>query len=562
MSRDGPAAERRTSRRCSPSDAVRLIAEELTTGIVIVGNDRLIRFVNPAAERLFGRASTKLVGQEFEYPLTVTDATTIEIMRHGGVPGVSVISEMRVVDTTWEDETAKLVSLREVADTKSEQSRQVEREKALRAEAEEANQAKTDFLAVMSHELRTPLNAVIGYAELLDLGLGGALTPEQRQQVGRIVASGRHVLGLVNEILDLAKVDAGRLAVERVPTSVAEVLEAAIVLAQPQADARGLKLIVPEDPPHELRFMGDRERVLQILANLLSNAVKFTEPGGSVRLDLVDEDPPKSRHLVTATRWIGLRVSDTGIGIAPENLARIFSPFVQGERGHTRRTDGTGLGLTISRQLARVMRGDVVATSVPGEGSAFTLWLPQAEPDGDAVDESRGPTDVEASRTRGLAVVGEALMQEIEQIIDAFVERLRQDPSMPTAAALKYSQIADHVGAMLADIAAALVTLEDSGGAPTMLLTDAADLQRFIADRHGVQRARLGWTRDALERQHTILREETDTAIRRHLPDADVAGPVEEGLGIIHRYLELAAETSRRGLERELQRAETRRLDE
>ena len=153
-------------------------------------------------------------------------------------------------------------------------------------------------------------------------------------------------------------------------------------------------------------------------------------------------------------------------------------------------------------------------------------------------------------------------MQEIEQIIDSFVERVRHDPAMPTAPSLKYSQIADHVGAMLADIAAALVTLEDSGGAPTMLLTDAADLQRFIADRHGVQRARLGWTTEALGRQHVILREETDGALRRHLPDPDVTGPVEEALGIVHRYLEMAAETSRRGLQRELQRAETRRSDE
>ena len=167
-----------------------------------------------------------------------------------------------------------------------------------------------------------------------------------------------------------------------------------------------------------------------------------------------------------------------------------------------------------------------------------------------------------AARTSGLAVVGEALMQEIEHIIDAFVAQVQKDPSIPTAASLKYSQIADHVGAMLADIAAALVTLEDTGGAPTMLLNDAADLQRFIADRHGVQRARLGWTTDALARQHAILRDEADGAIRRHLPDPDAAGAVEEALGIVHRYLELAGETSRRGLERELQRAETRRVDE
>jgi signal transduction histidine kinase len=563
LSPDRRTAERRASARWSPDDAVRQLAEEVTDGILIASDDGVIRFVNPAAERLFGRSSAELVGEKFGYPLEATEGTTIEIVRRGGVPGVPVASEMRVVETTWDGETARLVSLREITDhdEKAERSRRGEREKGLRAQAEEANQAKTDFLAVMSHELRTPLNAVIGYAELLDLGLGGTLTPEQRQQVGRIVASGRHVLGLVNEILDLAKADAGRLSVDRVPTSVAEVIEAAIVLAQPQADARGLELVVPPDPPPDLRFTGDRERVLQILANLLSNAVKFTEPGGEVRLDLVtNEAPPKSKHLVAAASWIGLRVSDTGIGISADNLARIFSPFVQGERGHTRRTDGTGLGLTISRQLARVMRGDVVATSVPGEGSAFTLWLPAAAPEGDSPEETGGPPHT--SQTRGLAVVGEALMQEIEHIIDAFVERVRNEPAIPAAHALKYSQIADHVGAMLADIAAALVTLEDSGGAPTMLLTDAADLQRFIADRHGAQRARLGWTTDALARQHVILREETDSAMRRHLPDPDVAGPLEEALGIAHRYLELAAETSRRGLERELQRAETRRVDE
>jgi PAS domain S-box-containing protein len=562
LPRDRRAADRRVYARQSPQDVVRQIVDQLADGIVIVSDEGLIRFVNPAAERLLGRSAAELVGQLFGYPLTSANKTEIEIARRGDKPA---FSELRVVETTWEDEAARLVSLRDVTDRKQaeETSREVVREKEARTQAEEANQAKSDFLAVMSHELRTPLNAVIGYAELLDLGLGGVLTPEQRQQVGRIVASGRHVLGLVNEILDLAKIDAGRLSVDRVPTGVADVLEAAIVLAQPQADARGLTLVIPDEVPHDLRFLGDRERVLQILANLLSNAVKFTEPGGTIRLDLVtDEEPPQSKHLVTATSWVGLRVSDTGIGISPEHLARIFSPFVQGDRGHTRRTDGTGLGLTISRQLARRMRGDVVVTSVTGKGSAFTLWLPAAEPDGDAGDESTGPELMVASRTRGLALVGEALMQEIERIIDSFVERVRQDPTMPTAPSLKYSQVADHVGAMLADIAAALVTLEDSGGAPTMLLADAADLQRFIADRHGVQRARLSWTMEALARQHVILREETDRAIRRHLPDPDVAGPVDEALGIVHRYLEMAAETSRRGLQRELQRAETRRADE
>ncbi|HKH93933.1 MAG TPA: PAS domain S-box protein, partial [Gemmatimonadaceae bacterium] len=187
--------ERRAPTRRSQQSVIRQIVDRLADGIVVVSAQGQIRFANPAAERLFGRSAAELVGQEFGFPLSSTDATEIEIVRRDG--GL-VVSELRTVDVAWEDEPAMLVSLRDVTDRKEaeEKSRQLEREKAARAQAEAANQAKSDFLAVMSHELRTPLNAVIGYAELLDLGVAGSLGPEQRQQVGRIVASGRHLLGL------------------------------------------------------------------------------------------------------------------------------------------------------------------------------------------------------------------------------------------------------------------------------------------------------------------------------------------------------------------------------
>jgi signal transduction histidine kinase len=564
LSDERRASERRASARRSPQGAVRQIVERLADGIVIVSGEGLIRFANPAAERLFGRTTAELVGEEFGFPLSAREATEIEIVRRDGTP---VVSELRVVETTWDDEPATLVSLRDVTDRKEAQEKtlQLEREKAARAHAEASNQAKSDFLAVMSHELRTPLNAVIGYAELLDLGIAGALLPEQRRQVGRIVVSGRHLLGLVNEILDLAKIEAGRLAVERVPTSAAEVVDAAVVLAQPQAEARRLSFVVPTDVPRDLFFVGDRDRALQILANLLSNAVKFTEPGGSVRVELArGEQPPDSMQFLASSSWVGLRVTDTGIGIPPEQLDRIFSPFVQAEQGHTRRSDGTGLGLTISRRLARLMRGDIVVRSAPGEGSSFTLWLPAAD---DTAGSEPGaahavPALVLASRTRGLAAVGDALMQEIEHIIDAFVARVRNEAVMPTASALKYSQLADHVGAMLADISSALVTLEDSEGTPTMLLADAADLQRFIADRHGVQRARIGWTIEALARENTILREETENAIRRAFAEPNPAVQIDEAIGVVNRYLEQGAETSRRALERVRQRGPIQRAQE
>ena len=553
------SVERRSARRSSQA-VLRQIVERLADGIIVVSGDGRIRFANPAAERLFGRTARELVGQEFGYPLTSSEATEIEIVRRGS--GV-VVAELRLVDAAWEDEPAMLVSLRDVTDRKQAEVRErlLDRERHARAEAEAANQAKSEFLAVMSHELRTPLNAVLGYAELLDLGVVGSLTPEQRQQVGRISASGRHLLGLVNEILDLAKVEAGRMSVERQPVAAAEVVEAAIVLAQPQAESRGLSLASSTEIPRTLKFLGDHDRVLQVLVNLLSNAVKFTEPGGAIVIDAAAlTEPPASAHLHGDGPWTAIRVRDSGIGIPTDHLEQIFSPFVQVEAGHTRRSDGTGLGLTISRRLARLMRGDVTVESAPGTGSVFTLWLPSAAPgeEPDTLPDTLGETVTDANRTHGLAEIGDALMHEMESILDAFVAQLRREPLMPAAPSLRYSQLVDHMGAMLADIASALITLDESHGAPSALLLDCADIQRFLADRHGLQRARLGWTTEALARESEILGAEVERSVRRCFSDPRYARQVEEALGVIHRYLEQGGETSRRALERVTQQQRRR----
>ena len=555
------AGERRGPGRRSSQAVLRQIVDRLADGIVIVGADGQIRFANPAAERLFGRPASELVGQEFGYPLATDDTAEIEIVRRDA--GV-VVAELRVVDSMWEDEPATLVSLRDVTDRKQaeERERQLDRERAARAEAEAANQAKSEFLAVMSHELRTPLNAVLGYAELLDLGVAGALSAEQRQQLSRITASGRHLLGLVNEILDFAKVEAGRLTVEHVPTSADDVVEAGVVLAQPQAEARGLVLSTQPDAGRSLRFVGDHDRVLQILANLLSNAVKFTNTGGSIRIDVSESHESPSRHLVGDGGWIVITVSDTGIGISPEQLDTVFSPFVQAETGHTRQRDGTGLGLTISRRLARLMGGDVLVKSTLGKGSEFSLWLPAATPA--AAGDAAAAPDGERShalppRTRGLAAFGDAILHESEAILDAFIAQLRREPAIPVAATLGCSQLADHVGAFIADIAAALVALDESEGTLTALLHDTADIQRFIADRHGLQRARLGWTPAAMNRETAILTDEIQRAIRRCLAKS-VDGPqFEEAMGVIRRYVDQAGEISCRALERAIRQGKAKR---
>ena len=545
------AAERRASGRRSSQAVLRQIVERLADGIIIVGGDGCIRFANPAAERLFGRPARELVGQEFGYPLTSQDAAEIEIVRRGS--GV-VVAELRIVDSMWEDEPATLVSLRDVTDRKhaEDRERQLERERAARAEAEAANQAKSEFLAVMSHELRTPLNAVLGYAELLDLDVAGSLTAEQRQQLARITASGRHLLGLVNEILDFAKVEAGRLAVERTPAGVADVIESALVLLQPQAESAGLTLHPVGEPDPSLQFLGDRDRALQILINLVSNALKFTNAGGDVAVGVGRADAAQAPHLHGGGPWIVITVTDTGIGIEPDHLDTIFAPFVQGQGGHTRERDGTGLGLTISRRLARLMRGDVTVESTPGHGSRFSLWLPAIE--AEDVASNRGDdtvgAGVHASRTRGLAEFGDALLHETNGILDAFAAQLRREPVSPAAPSLRPSQLVDHVGAMLADIAGALVALDESEGTPSTLLSDTADIQRFISDRHGSQRARLGWTAAALDRECAILREHIERTLRRCFCNVNQAAQLDEALAIIRRYLDQSTRTAQRALTR------------
>ncbi|GAC1650443.1 MAG: hypothetical protein NVS4B3_09210 [Gemmatimonadaceae bacterium] len=234
-----------------------------------------------------------------------------------------------------------------------------------RVEAEAANKAKTDFLAQMSHELRTPLNAIRGYAELIEIGIHGPVTEPQREALARIRRSEEHLLTLINDILDYAKLEVGRAThvIQNLPIN--EVLTDVEALVALQMQAKGVR--------YENRLcdasamvLADRDRVAQIIINLLSNALKATQAGGTVTTwcDL-DET---SAHI---------RVRDDGIGIPQDKLEAIFEPFVQLEQGLTRTTRGAGLGLAISRGLARTMGGDVTVTSTVGTGSTFTLDLPR-----------------------------------------------------------------------------------------------------------------------------------------------------------------------------------------
>ena len=278
---------------------------------------------------------------------------------------------------------------REAAETANENlARALRSANEARGFAESANRSKSEFLATMSHEIRTPINAILGYTQLLAMGIVGPITDEQGAQLERIGASGRHLRALVDDILDLSKIEAGRLTVGRTLADAIRTVEAALALVRPQSDAKGLVLSAACDCGSRTLYLGDEQRVEQVLVNLLSNATKFTPSGGRVTVRCGSMlHPTMELEAVWTGEWTYFRVEDTGIGIAPAMQQRIFQPFVQGEGGYTRAHPGTGLGLTISRRLARLMGGDITVESVQGEGSVFTLWLPTAA--ADVVEPSR-----------------------------------------------------------------------------------------------------------------------------------------------------------------------------
>ena len=253
----------------------------------------------------------------------------------------------------------------ELEQTNDELHHAVDNARDAQAAAESANRAKSVFLATMSHELRTPLNAIAGYVDLLRLGLRGPLTPEQQSDLDRIQRNQETLLRLIEDVLDFAKLESGRLEYRITELPIDELLRTLETFIAPTLAKKGIAYTFTPCGP-ELVARADRDKAEQIMLNLLSNAAKFTDAG---RIDV---------RCASRDDHIKIDVTDTGRGIAPALLETIFEPFVQGEQELTRTAEGTGLGLSISRQLARGMAGDVLATSEPGRGSTFTLLLPKA----------------------------------------------------------------------------------------------------------------------------------------------------------------------------------------
>ena len=361
-----------------------------------------------AAQSAIGRVAWEvfpwLVGTRFdlESRRAVAEGCVVEYVEH--VAPLDRWYETRIVPTARgavslnrdvttqravEEERTRLLEIERQARAEAER---------LRAAAEQANHAKAQFLATMSHELRTPLNAIQGYVQLLDMELSGPITPAQRQTLARIDRAQRHLLGLITDILNYARLESGKVEYDVRPVALAEIVADVMPIVEPQIAARGLTLAVhlgsddavsasagddaSDRAPGPVTVWADREKLAQVLLNLLSNAIKFTPAGGRVRVELAERADGLSAPDVAY-----VRVADNGPGIPADKLDAIFEPFVQLHTGYARPQEGTGLGLAISRDLARGMGGDLRARSIPGQGATLTVTLRRVvTTDGDPTD--------------------------------------------------------------------------------------------------------------------------------------------------------------------------------
>jgi len=297
-----------------------------------------------------------------------------------------------------------LQGLKQYSDIKlmAEQLRQHGEEIARKnAQLEEASRMKSEFLANMSHELRTPLNAIIGFSEALKDGLLGALPDQQHGATQDIFDSGQHLLSLINDILDLSKVEAGKMVLEPELVDLRALVANSITIVKEKALDQGLKLNVEVDAQVGGAWL-DARKVKQILYNLLSNAVKFTPSGGQLNLSVRLGSPPPGLPLAPSARYVELAVADTGIGIPRDQLDRLFEPFSQLESSLSRRFQGTGLGLAMVKKLAELHGGSVTVKSDAGAGARFAVWLPyRGEKDGMAAADRRVKARGPAARGSG-----------------------------------------------------------------------------------------------------------------------------------------------------------------
>ena len=368
----------------------------------------IITDVNKQTEALTGCTRDELIGAPFRNYFTDparAEAAINRVLNEGKVTNYELTARARdgkltVVSynaSTFHDRDRRLQGVFAAARDVTELKRYEETLQQTNVELENASRMKSEFLANMSHELRTPLNAIIGFSEVLKDGMLGNLTDQQKGFIGDIFGSGQHLLSLINDILDLSKVEAGKMLLDLEPVAVSSLFQNSLSVVREKAAARQIRLRM--DAGADVGVMlADARKVKQIAYNLLSNAVKFTGEGGEVTLRarrvtreeveahgraVIELDAPPVGEEVT--EYLEISVRDTGIGVAPEALERLFKPFSQIDSGLSRKFEGTGLGLVMVKQLAALHGGFVAVESTVGVGSCFTVWLPFRVPADHAV---------------------------------------------------------------------------------------------------------------------------------------------------------------------------------